>query len=292
MKHAPLWKRHAGEVAWPTLGLITAIVLGELVVWAAVLGEAISLTLASVLCTCLAYLAFTVGHEAVHGNIAGRDKRLRGLEAASGHVAAFFLLAPYPAFRVLHLQHHAHVNEGDSDPDHWVASASPIGVLGRCATIMPYYYYTILFGPSSRTRSGQRVRLQSILTLAGFAALAVGASIAGFGTLVLALWVGPALVASAFLAFAFDWLPHHPHTTTERYHDTRVILGPGLPLLTMWQSYHLVHHLYPRVPFYRYGTCFRDIRPELEEEGSVIEGWEPGSELPPVLSTPWSDPAS
>jgi fatty acid desaturase len=288
MKYRPLWKRHAGEVAWPTLALIGAIVIGEIGVWGAVLFESMSYGLGFVLCTALAYLAFTVGHEAVHGNIAGRQKDLKRLEAACGHVAAFFLLAPYAAFRVLHLQHHAHVNEGDADPDHWVASASPIGVVGRCATIMPYYYYTILFGPSSRTRAGQRVRRQSILTLTSFVAIALTASLWGYATPVLALWIGPAAVASAFLAFAFDWLPHHPHSSTERYHDTRVILGPGMPLLTMWQSYHLVHHLYPRVPFYRYGTCFRDIRPELEAEGSVIEGWEPGSELPPVLSTPWS----
>ena len=49
--------------------------------------------------------------------------------------------------------------------------------------------------------------------------------------------------------------------------------APGLPLLTMWQSYHLVHHLYPRVPFYRYGLCFDDLRPDLEEHGARIDYW-------------------
>ena len=45
--------------------------------------------------------------------------------------------------------------------------------------------------------------------------------------------------------------------------------GPGTPLL-LSQNYHLVHHLMPRVPFYRYGPLYRDLRPELERHGSTI----------------------
>ncbi len=35
-------------------------------------------------------------------------------------------------------------------------------------------------------------------------------------------------------------------------------------------GYHLVHHLFPRVPFYRYGTCFHALRPDLEARGADI----------------------
>jgi beta-carotene hydroxylase len=36
------------------------------------------------------------------------------------------------------------------------------------------------------------------------------------------------------------------------------------------QNYHLVHHVKPRVPFYRYGEVYRELRPELERHGSPI----------------------
>ena len=36
------------------------------------------------------------------------------------------------------------------------------------------------------------------------------------------------------------------------------------------QNYHLVHHLWPRVPFYRYGRVFYESREELESHGAEI----------------------
>lgn len=262
-----IWKQHTVDVAWPTLGLFGLVLTGHVAVWVAVLSGSLGLGWGFGLQTVVSYLAFTVAHEAAHGNI---HRGNRALGDALGWLSGILLFAPYPAFKVLHLQHHAHVNHGDDDPDHWVASSNPVGVAARCFTIMPYYYFTLLVGPSSRTNAGRKVRRISILTLLAFVAVAALATVVGLGAEVFALWIGPAIAASGVLAFAFDWLPHHPHDGKERYHDTRIILGPGLPLMTMWQSYHLVHHLYPRVPFYRYGTCFDDLRPDLEERGADI----------------------
>ena len=46
----------------------------------------------------------------------------------------------------------------------------------------------------------------------------------------------------------------------------------GLNTLLLGQNYHLLHHLYPRMPFYRYAACFRAVRPVLEAERARIEG--------------------
>lgn len=265
-----VWKQHTVDFAWPTVALFVVVVAGHIAVWGTVLLGLVSVWVGCAIQTLLSYLAFTVAHEAAHGNIHGNRSRLRGAATAMGWIASVLLLAPFSAFRALHLQHHAHVNEGDSDPDHWVAGSSAASIAARCATIMPYYYYTLLIGPLSKTRAGRKARRSSVLTMVAFVAAGVVFVLAGLGVEALLLWALPALIASGVLAFAFDWLPHHPHDGRERYHDTRVILGPGLPLATMWQSYHLVHHLYPRVPFYRYGTCFVDLRPDLEARGADI----------------------
>ena len=59
------------------------------------------------------------------------------------------------------------------------------------------------------------------------------------------------------LAWWFDWLPHHGLEDTQsenRYRATRNRVGLEwlfTPLM-LSQNYHLVHHLHPSVPFYRY----------------------------------------
>ena len=44
-------------------------------------------------------------------------------------------------------------------------------------------------------------------------------------------------------------------------------------VLDMYQTYHLIHHLFPRIPFYRIGAAFHEMRPILEAEGAAIHDW-------------------
>lgn len=91
------------------------------------------------------------------------------------------------------------------------------------------------------------------------------------------LWLIPALTAATFLAFAFDWLPHHPHGVQKRYLDTRIILFPGFTFFLLSQNMHLIHHLYPNIPFYQYGKVFKKMRSYLEQKGANIEDWSKSS---------------
>ncbi|MEO1084621.1 MAG: fatty acid desaturase, partial [Acidobacteriota bacterium] len=262
-----VWRRHAGFIAWPTLLMAVVVLAGWVGVAALAWRGAIGLGAAFCLQTVLAYLAFTPLHEASHGNIAGRERRLKGLERTLGWLSGVPLLVPFPAFRKLHLDHHGHTNDHEQDPDFWVAGDSRWAVLGRCLTILPHYYWRIVAGavrsPSTRDSA-------SIGALLGYAALAAAFTAAGHGAWVLATWVGPALLAAALLAFAFDWLPHHPHSERSRYRNSRILLYPGLGLLLASQNLHLIHHLYPRIPFYRYAPFFREVRTTLESKGAPI----------------------
>jgi beta-carotene hydroxylase len=86
-----------------------------------------------------------------------------------------------------------------------------------------------------------------------------------------------AIVASGALAFLFDWLVHNPHEqpVTERYRATNAFLfrraHRTLTWLYLWQNFHLIHHLFPRVPFYRYETVFDRIRPLLNARGANVK---------------------
>jgi len=67
----------------------------------------------------------------------------------------------------------------------------------------------------------------------------------------------PTRIAKFFIIWVFDFLPHYPHqihATDDPFRSTsnRVGLEWLLTPIFVYQNYHLVHHLYPTVPFYRY----------------------------------------
>ncbi len=85
---------------------------------------------------------------------------------------------------------------------------------------------------------------------------------AGFGSEVLLYWFLPGRIAIVMLVLTFSVLPHVPHEVTQnndKFRATNVRLGHEwlLSPLLLNQNYHLVHHLYPTVPFYRYLAVWR-----------------------------------
>ncbi|MCP4443959.1 MAG: hypothetical protein GY811_01255, partial [Myxococcales bacterium] len=68
------------------------------------------------------------------------------------------------------------------------------------------------------------------------------------------------------VCFSFTYLPHWPHRTTRSenaYQATRIILGSALSAVTLFENYHLIHHLRPNIPFYRYRKAYLATRDEL-----------------------------
>jgi len=258
------WRRHAGHLAIPTVLLAGAVVLGELAIWALVLGGHLSLVAGGLLATLVAYVAFTPMHDASHGAVGGSPRR-SWLDALVGHAMGLPLLAPYAVFRTIHLRHHGATNHPERDPDYWVHGKTAVETAARCATIAGHYYW-VAFRELARPRSAMRRAAVPALTgLAVQLLLLAGLVWAGLGAEAIALWVLPGVVASGMLAFLFDWLPHHPHSVRGRGVDTRLILLPGVAVPMLNQHLHLVHHLYPRVPFYRYGDLFQEIRDEVAD---------------------------
>ena len=100
----------------------------------------------------------------------------------------------------------------------------------------------------------------------------------------LQIWILPAFIAQALLAFAFDWLPHHPHNEKARYLNTRVVDIPGLNTILLGQNYHLIHHLKPRIPFYDYKKVYQENLDTLKQKGVYIIG-ENQTEIRTSIST-------
>ena len=211
------------------------------------------------------YLAFTVLHEAMH-RIAHADRRVND---TLGRIAGWMLTVSLPMFRAVHYEHHSHTNDPERDPDLFVARGPrwllPLRLVGVIVEYRRAFYGRRLWKNATE-------RNEAIATDLAFLALAAIAVAAGWGPTLFVLWLAPAMLAVVFLAFAFDFVPHYPYDTAERYYDTRIIPGRTLNGVLLGQNYHLIHHLWTTIPWYRYQRVFGEIREDLEARRCRI-GW-------------------
>ncbi len=264
------------SLAWPTLVLAAACFAGLGLNTVAVLQGERSLILGLLLNTLAIYLAFTPMHDAAHGAISGGRAGRRWLDGVVGWTCGLLFLAPFVGFRRLHLRHHSATNDPRRDPDYWVVSDHGRGVMLRCLTVIPHYYRFFLAAGGFGGAQHNSERSRAIVFLGGLVATIWLLITGGYLHQVMMLWLLPAVLASGILAFTFDWLPHHPHRSRARFKDTRLLRGWGLHWLLVAQDLHLVHHLHPRVPFYRYRKLYRHLRPQLETKGTRIAQLWPG----------------
>jgi beta-carotene hydroxylase len=266
-------RKYAGAFAWPTLVMALAIFAAFAGVITLALLHIIPLWLAAIANIVLAYMMFTPMHEAAHNNIRGNHKNLAWVENLVGHLCGIMLLGPFACFKFIHLTHHAHTNEFGADPDTWVHGKNPLHTMFRCFTILPFYYY---FFFSNTKRAARKLFWPAIYALLIYSA---GASVLfyfhGF-TPFLYIWILPAIVANGALAFILDYLPHVPHDKLNRYQNSNVVFGKAIYILSMAHSFHIVHHLWPRIPFYSYRQAFTHFESDLKKEGTPIFGslWE------------------
>jgi beta-carotene hydroxylase len=120
----------------------------------------------------------------------------------------------------------------------------------------------------------------TFLSFAAYSALVLGIVAAGYWREVLFLWFFPWWIGQTVMLTFFTWSPHHDHHETGRYRNTRVFLFPGANFLLQGQSYHLIHHMIPSIPYYRYKPTFEEMRPLLERNNVRIEGLLPETVQP------------
>lgn len=264
-------------VAWPSVALGFAIIAGFAIVCTLGSLRIIPLWAGLIINSLLLYAIQTPLHEACHGNIAGRDGRWMWLNHLVGILCGAILLHEYKAFRQMHLIHHRETNDEEIDPDRWVNVSNPLAVFVRCFTIVPFYHHyffrKVALNPREPGNFAVTVHVIAMYWL--LYSIAFWLCVYGYWREVLMLWIGPHWIGSAIIIFLFAYVPHRPHDTKERYRNTRIhsIGGPWEWLANtvyLFQNYHLIHHLFPRIPFYLYPAVFRELRPVLERQGSRI----------------------
>lgn len=219
------------------------------------------------------FLMFSVLHEATHHAVSTNTR----INNAFGHLAEPFV-APYatfPLIKFIHIEHHRNTNEPKSiDPDNWTSEGPWWQLPFRWMTIDLWYVVFYL------RRIAERPRSEVVLTFTVFLGV-----IAAFGWIATTSYAGALAtflvgqrLGLGILAWWFDYLPHHGLTVTQRedkYQATRVRVGgeAWLTPLFVYQNYHLVHHLHPSIPFYRYLRAWRRNEEAYLDRNAAISTW-------------------
>ncbi|NEP88964.1 MAG: beta-carotene hydroxylase [Okeania sp. SIO2C2] len=203
------------------------------------------------------HMAGTVIHDASH-NSAHKD---RLVNAILGHGSALMLGFAFPVFTRVHLQHHAHVNDPENDPDHFVSTGGPLWLIAA-----RFFYHEIFF---FKRRLWRKFELWEWFFSRLVVFTMIGVSIYfGFLDYILNYWFSPALVVGLALGLFFDYLPHRPFQERDRWHNARVYPSGLLNILICGQNYHLIHHLWPSIPWYNYKPAYEVMKPLLDVKGS------------------------
>jgi len=248
-------------LAWPTVTLLLVSQAVLVLVWYLVLKGQLNLWLGCLINGICYYVQFTPAHDASHNAVS----RIPWVNK----FIFFQMMQTYlpgntgKMLMVMHMQHHRFANE-ELDPDHGVAAS-----FKNAAFMWFFWDFRYLFFYFKHKQHYPDINIKRIFVEMAFGYAIVGTLAWFFPLETLVLWFIPSRIMVWLVCFVFMYLPHVPHVYTHRenpYQATLMREGwDGLmSVLMMYQNYHLAHHLYPTVPFYRYKKAW-DARKEFHE---------------------------
>jgi len=285
-------RQYMAKVAWPTVILGSFVGVAYIATVAMALTGLLPLWLAVPIVAALTYASYTVAHESVHGSISGNHGSLRWLNKALGYMAAWILMIPLTAHRHEHMAHHRHANDPVHDPDFPVAKMqNSLPAAARAAVEITIGQFSHYFKHRWK-KAPVKQNLVMCLEVAAAMIPRLAVLLSGYWVEGLVLFVLAWLIGVVVLLYLFAYIVHRPHEQMGRYADTSTILlsGPLGTLLTwlwLFQNYHSIHHLFPRVPFYHYPKLYKEIEEIMVAKGAPVyrvtaRGLEP---LSPRLAT-------
>lgn len=262
------------RVAWPTVLLFFTAVILFVCSISLTIHHQLPILIGIIANTISQFMLFTVLHDASHRAVSQNTL----INESLGSIAAFIIspVGGVRLFRFVHMQHHRFTNEGrDKDPDEWCGKGRVWSLPLRWLTLD--LHYVVWYFQRWNTRPTREKIEFLIIGLAAFI-LMFYLYQWGYGVWLVCLWLIPSRLTTAWLALAFDFLPHFPHDTTGEENELRAThVKPNLKWLMtplfLCQNYHLIHHLYPRIPFYRYPWVWSQAHQQLIASGARVMSW-------------------
>lgn len=261
-------------VEWPSVALFIAALLAAIgSSWAWLEGDLPTLLMIAINAS-VSFVMFTILHDASHHSIGSSDFANELL----GNLSMPFITpaASFSLFRFIHIEHHRNTNEYKEgrDPDAW-CSQGPRWQQPLRFFVMDFRYLAFWFKHVKQRPKAEivAVAVHLSLTVLGL----IWAYQAGVFWELSALYLIPTRISNFVLIWWFDWLPHHGLTATarsNRFQATRNRIGGEwfMTPLMLSQNYHLVHHLHPSIPFYRYRAAWLKNEQAYLRQGPALTG--------------------
>lgn len=255
------------RLSQPQGGRFTLWAAGHFAVWAGCLaaipfvGHPLLLAAIAIVMANQLHALTILQHDCGHGSA----YRSKALNLWVGRFLSFFIFLPYSAFQEVHKWHHWFLGDPERDPDEWYYAGGPRQLWFREMLFMPYFILVPL------VRYGAEVRnrvLRELFAHVALWSLAVG-MLAWAGRYDMLLWgvllpmAGLALIISP-ISRGYE---HYPLAAMPRGHKDRLDLHKNSVTITgrifgfLWVNitYHVEHHLFPRIPFFALPEAHRII---------------------------------
>ncbi|KAG0311128.1 hypothetical protein BGZ97_012067 [Linnemannia gamsii] len=265
------------DLKTPTVAIPTiAVAVGSVSVWASILyygayKKKFSPLVSFPVMTAAIFASFTPVHDGTHSSIA-KGKYKVPVNNLVGYFSGIPLILPFGSYRQLHLLHHRHVNT-DADPDIW-DSQGPM-VVRAIKWFFPDFFWI-------KQVATKKVKNGKILdaTIFYMSILWLIKKMNDKNMAFVKYWLLPQRAAYWLLVWLFAYVPHRPdgdHQFNQKdnvYKTTSVTGGIlnsngfnlAVPLLN--QHLHNIHHLYPQLPFTRYGKIWAKHKDALIAAGT------------------------
>lgn len=249
-----------------------AVQLGTLVLtgWAVLAAEGLWRLPFQVIHGVVLTFLFCTLHETIHGT-AFRTKRLNEAVAA---VTGFLSFQPPKRFRFFHFAHHRHTQDRTRDPE--LASPKPRTRLAYLIHLTGWHHWAgqipLLFSTAFARdlpdyvppRASGPVRREARLFLVLYGAIGV-VSIAAGSSLVLTLWIVPALLGQPFMrAFLLAEHTGCPLVPDMLSNSRTTFCHRAIRWLAWEMPWHTAHHAAPTVPFHRLSQMSAEIESALK----------------------------
>jgi fatty acid desaturase len=268
-EEAAIARKYMGRLPWEMVAWGLGNFLFWLSLWPLALTGVLPLWAAFSLSTFSITISYLPSHEAQHSIIAPKGGRYRWLNELVGHVSTIHLVFPYRIGWITHKQHHLHTNDPELDPDYgnrgdtWWQSA------WNCIQARQFGTndgYRNALARSEDPNLAKAFREGLVLSLSYYTILA-GLALTGYAIEAALIWWLPRHLAYIYIQLFLSWAPHYPMKEKGRYRDTRAWKSPVGTVLSLWMEYHIIHHLFPRIPLFQTGPAYWEMRELLKDRG-------------------------
>ncbi|KAF9183411.1 hypothetical protein BGZ51_001549 [Haplosporangium sp. Z 767] len=277
------------DLRTPTIALPTiAVSVGSFAVWGSVLyygayKKKVSPILTFPVMTAACFASFTPVHDATHSSVA-KGPYKKSINNFIGYFSGIPLSLPFGIYRRLHLLHHRYTNT-DKDPDVWDARGPMVVRFFKWFIPDVMWIRMVLTGKVKDAKI-----LDGVLFYLGLIWLMKKMNSKGMAFV--KYWLIPQRAAYWLLMWLFAYVPHRPggdhqYSATDNVYKMTNVTGGilnsngfnlAIPLLN--QHLHNIHHLYPQLPFTRYGAIWAKHKDALIAAGTEIhpvysskQGW-------------------